>query len=251
MKLNTKPLNLEYRNKKLFLDKIEIRPTTRKLIDMKDVLMDPSFINKKNQNEILYLMYRDLKRKEDKVLFRKYEVRYDITIIFSKYLGKEFNKTFGHLHPIAENNLTYPEVYEVLYGKALFILQKYEKKKVKDVLLIYAKKGDKILIPPNYGHVTVNIGKRDLILSNLVSNKFSSIYELYKNKNGAAIYIIRNGKKIQIVKNKKYTEKFKIKIIKKIKFFKFFKENLYSSFINYPQFFKFLNKPSLIINLHY
>ncbi|MEM5833191.1 MAG: glucose-6-phosphate isomerase family protein [Candidatus Aenigmatarchaeota archaeon] len=246
MRLNTKPLKLEYKNKKLFLDKIELKPSVRRLKDMKEVLMNSSFINEKNQGDILYLMYRDLKREEDKNLFEKYKVRYDITIIFPKLLGNEFNKTFGHVHPIAEKKLTYPEVYEILHGKALFILQEFKNNITRKVLLIFAKKNEKVLIPPNYGHVTVNIGKKDLILSNLVSSNFSSVYEIYKEKRGAAVYIARINNKLKIIRNENYNEEFEIKYIKAKELFNFPKENLYFSFIENPEFYKFLNKPSLI-----
>ncbi|MEM5827973.1 MAG: glucose-6-phosphate isomerase family protein [Candidatus Aenigmatarchaeota archaeon] len=263
MKLNTEPLKLEYKNKKLFLNDIELRPSVRTLKEMKKVLLDENFVNEFNENEITYLMFRDLKREEDRKLFEEKRLRYDITIIFSKLLGKEFNKTFGHIHPIVESNLTYPEVYEILKGKALFILQEFESEKVKKVLLVFAKKGEKILIPPNFGHVTINIGKRDLILSNLVSNKFHSNYEIYEKKRGAAIYVVSDEQiypydnvlsslllpikmPIRIFKNPNYSENFEIEVIKPKNLFDFPKENLYKSFIESPDFYNFLNKPSLI-----
>lgn len=262
MKLDTKPLNLEYRNKKLYLNNLELNFSCRKLKEMKSVLMDNKIINKSNENDILYLMFRDLKREEDREIFEKNKVRFDITIIFSKKLGKEFNKTFGHTHPIVENDLTYPEIYEILKGKALFVLQKFENEKVKEVLVIFGKKKDKILIPPNYGHVTINIGKRELILANLVSNTFSSIYEIYERRRGAAIYVLEKMEntsefkfldfsfltklQIRIVKNMNYKENFEIKFLTTKKFSKLkLKDNLYKSFIENPDYFKFLNKPSL------
>lgn len=263
MKLNTEPLNLEYKNKKLFLNDIEIKPNVRTLKEMKKVLLDEKFVNENNENEITYLMFRDLKREEDRKLFEEKSLRYDVTIIFPKMLGREFNKTFGHIHPIAENNLSYPEVYEVLKGKALFILQEFENERVKKVFLVFGKKGEKILIPPNFGHVSINIGKKDLILSNLVSNKFHSNYEIYEKKRGAAVYVLSNEQiypydnilsslvlpikiPIKIIKNPNYSETFEVEVIRPKKLFKFPKENLYKSFIENPDFYNFLNNPSLI-----
>lgn len=269
MKLYFPPFKLEYKKKRFFLNGRLIRPKIRRLRDLKLVLLEKEILNLKNQNEALYLIFRNIMRKEDREIFLKCNIRFDITIIFNKFLGIEFNKTFGHLHPVAEKNLTYPEVYEVLHGKALFILQHFKKdKKIDKVLIIFGKEKDKILIPPNYGHTTINIGNSDLIIANLVSSRFDSLYEEYRKREGAAIYIVKknalkdnkkclkeslliefqskktNRLNFRILKNKNYNEKFEIEFFRPEELFRFPKENLYLSFIENPKFYNFLNKPS-------
>ncbi len=181
----------------------------RMLFDMEDVLYDKEWFEKqkgKNNNFPVYEMRREVK--VCKIL------RYDITIIFGRMLGKEFNKTFGHYHPRG-----YPEIYEVLRGEAIYILQKPAKigsRKILDVILVRAKKGEKVIIPPGYGHVTVNPSRKKLVMANIVSSKFTSIYEPYKKLRGACVYITKNG----IIHNPNYELVSKPKILRAKKVFR-------------------------------
>jgi len=164
-----------------------VKPDVRELKDMSDVLFDKSA---KSPNEVYY-MYRDVYRKEDRGLIREYNLRYDITVIPPAMLGREFVKTLGHYHPeISGTGLTYPEVYEVLNGKAHYLLQRVEKERVLDVVLIAASEGDKVLVPPNYGHITINPFDVPLVMSNWVCPGFSSIYEPIGGKRGGAYFEI-------------------------------------------------------------
>jgi len=103
--------------------------------------------------------------------------------------------------------MTYPELYEVLEGEAHYLLQRMEQEqgrgteRITDVVVVTAKKGDKVLIPPNYGHVTINPSEATLKMANWVANAFSSIYEPIKMKGGAAYFELTNG---EFVKNAKY-----------------------------------------------
>lgn len=79
----------------------------------------------------------------------------------------------------------YPEVYEVLEGRAHFLLQK---KTLDDIVLVEAAKGDIVLIPPGYGHVTINPAQNEtLTMANLVSTEFSSEYGFYDEMRGGGI----------------------------------------------------------------
>ena len=87
------------------------KPDIRYLDDMREVLYDKKWA-KKAPNLELYYMYRGLKKKNG--------LRYDITLISPQMLGKEFVKTKGHEH------LNLGEVYIVLEGEAIFLIQKRE-----------------------------------------------------------------------------------------------------------------------------
>lgn len=157
----------------------------RRFDEMKDLFLQPD-----SEVSELYYMFRGVD------LFDKIKIRYDITALLPGTVGEEYIKTKGHYHPDA-----YPEVYEVMKGRAFYLLQRSEDfEMVDDVILVEAKEGDIVVIPPHYGHVTVNRGEDILIMSNLVSTEFSSIYEPYEKKKGAAYYITVNG----VVKNRNY-----------------------------------------------
>ncbi len=187
---------------RLKFGKFEYEPSIRRGEELRDVLKDPKALH---EDFDAYYMFRDVYRsEEDRELARKTGIRFDITIIPPRVIGEEFIKTHGHYHPKI-NAHTYPELYQVLEGEAIFLLQlphPEDKSKIIDVLAIRAKGGDEVLIPPDYGHVTINPSNVTLKLANLVARDFSSIYADYKRLRGACYYLLVSKK---WVKNSKYS----------------------------------------------
>ncbi len=55
------------------------------------------------------------------------------------------------MHP--KLRYTYSELYEVLERDAHYLLQRAQNgERVDEVILVKATRGDKVIIPPNYGH---------------------------------------------------------------------------------------------------
>jgi len=186
----------------------KFRADIRWAFDLKPVLAYPDELK---ENFPAYYMFRDVYySKSDYERIREYNLRYDITVIPPAKVGKEFIKTYGHYHPIAEDNLSYTEIYEVLKGEALYILQKEERNRVVDVIAIKAFEGDKVVIPPNYGHVTVNDSKKELWMANWVYRNFKSNYEPYRMRRGACYYYTEEG----WIKNPNYGEVPELRFIK-------------------------------------
>lgn len=155
-------------------------PDIRYLKDIESVVYDKDWL-KKAPNTELYYMYRNLKQKGP--------LRYDITIIPPKMLGSEFVKTKGHYHP-----KQYGELYIVLEGKAIYLMQRVNKEnEIIDVYAVEAKKGDYVVIPKNYGHITINPGPGSLKMANWVCDNFESDYSLIDRKGGAAYFYTING----------------------------------------------------------
>lgn len=166
---------------------MEIKPDIRFVNDMREVLYDQKWA-KTAPNLELYYMYRGVKKKDG--------LRYDITVIPPYKLGQEFNKTKGHTHSDAYN-----EIYIVLKGQALYLMQKYAGGKIADVYAVKAKKGDVVIIPSYYGHITVNpSSKETLKMANWVSEKCLSSYNLFVTKKGGSYYFVNRG----WIKNKRY-----------------------------------------------
>lgn len=215
------------------------KPDVRYLNDIKDVVYDRDWL-KTAPNLELYYMYRDLAETQlDFMSIVKNDLRYDITILKPNKLGKEFNKTLGHDHPIVPGtDITYPELYEVLEGKAIFLLQDSDGDRIKNIVAIKAQRGDKIVIPPNYEHLMINIGKTDLKTANWVNRKFeSNIYKPFKMKHGFSYYALKTLLGIKFVKNNNYES------IPEIKFEK--PNNFYD--LNLPTnepIYKLLNQPN-------
>ncbi len=165
-------------------------PDIRRLNDMKEVLYDQQWANNAPNLE-LYFMYRGLELKDG--------LRYDITIIPFQLLGKELTKTKGHSHPGE-----YAELYQVLEGKAIFLMQKEKENKLENVYAVQTKKGDQVFIPAHYGHVTINPGPVDLKMSNWVVDGFQSDYSLFLAQQGACYYALQKDGRIKWLKNENY-----------------------------------------------
>jgi glucose-6-phosphate isomerase len=149
----------------------------------------------------LYFMYRDLAlTRSDRKWLKSHELRYDITAIISRDICGERVKTKGHYHPASPSGLGYPEIYEVLIGHAHYLLQD---RSLSDVVLMEAHEKDIIIVPPGYGHVTINAGESDLIMANIVSTAFESEYDDYEKKRGAAYYELADG---TFIKNPAYSD---------------------------------------------
>jgi len=159
------------------------KPDIRYLNDMREVIYDKQWL-KKAPNLELYYMYRGIKKKRD--------LRYDITIIPSRMLGKEFVKTKGHEH-IGK----YSELYIVLEGEAIYLMQKCKGNLVEDVYAVKAKKGDVVIIPSGYAHVSINPSKKDLKMANWVSEDCKSDYRMFEKKQGACYFAIAQKSKIK------------------------------------------------------
>lgn len=169
--------------------KLEIRY----LFDLKKVLYDQKWL-KKAKNFPVYYIWRGIKKKNN--------LRYDTTAIPPQLLGREFVKTKGHYH-LGK----YGELYKILEGKAIFLIQKEKTSKsrkqfggIGDVYYTKAKKGDFIVIPPHYGHVAINPYKKTLKMANWVSLKCQNDYQLFEKRKGGGYYYTKSG----WLKNKNY-----------------------------------------------
>jgi glucose-6-phosphate isomerase len=190
---------------------IERVPDVRMLYDMAEVVYDKKWLEGR-ENEELYYMYRDLSQNPgdlDKI--KSHNLRYDITIIPPAMLGVEYVKTAGHYHPqVPGSNLSYAEVYQVHEGSATYLLQKVNDGMVEDVVVVKANAMDVVVVPPGYGHITINASDSTLKMANWVCRNFSSVYEPVKDKKGGAYYLLEDG----FIQNPAYSQVPEIRHIK-------------------------------------
>ena len=165
-----------------------LKPDIRDLKQMEKVVYDTEWA-KTAPNLELYYMYRGLERKDN--------LRYDITVIPAQMLGEEFVKTKGH-----EHCGDFQELYTVLEGEAIFLMQKQRGRDIEDVFAIKTKQGESVIVPPGYGHVTINPGRNELKLSNWVNNDCHGNYELFEKMQGACYYYTKSG----WIKNNNYAK---------------------------------------------
>jgi glucose-6-phosphate isomerase len=171
-----------------------LAPDIRRLNDVRNVLHDQEWL-KAADNIELYYMYRGIEKKGD--------LRYDVTIIPAKMLGSEFVKTKGHYHIGA-----WPELYTVLEGQAIYLLQKKNSSGgIENAYAVKAEKGDVVIMPPFYGHVTINPSEtQELKMANWISDNCKSDYSDFEKLQGACYYYILQPGSGQAtwIKNKNY-----------------------------------------------
>jgi glucose-6-phosphate isomerase len=221
----------------------------RKFSEMQQVLMDPNISTPKEE---LYYVYRGLYLPDDESLIKTNNLTYDVTILPPRMLGQEFNKTLGHYHAnLPGSSIAHPEMYEVLQGSVLIILQKMDPE-FKNVISIYAveaKTGDKVIYPPNYGHILINIGNDTLVMANWLSLDYKPLYKEVTDYHGLAYYVVKDDhKKYNFVKNPNYANVPDIKVtnIQEKVYANFgFKagEPMYATGIKNPEKLEFLSKP--------
>lgn len=235
LKINLEKSSLIYKT-----DQFESFPVTRFFEDSEKV-----YVREAEPKKELYYMYRYFEANKDKAIFEENDLEYDITVINNGTVGKEYIKTKGHYHALVpKTTISYPELYEVITGQIEYLVQtKPNKNKETDVVIIKAKKGDKIVIPPGFGHVSINVGETVAVSSNVQKRDLpaGSDYGGFEFFRGGAMYRTKNGWE----KNPEYI----IKSIRNVKpkekpsWGAEFKKPLYHSIINSPKKFNYITHP--------
>ncbi|MFV0453096.1 MAG: glucose-6-phosphate isomerase family protein [Propioniciclava sp.] len=219
---------------------------------MRGLLRDETDLD---DDEPAYAAYRDIGYEADRPAFTKQDTRYDITAIRTGTVNGEFKKTSGHFHGFIPGTVyPYPEVYEVLQGRAAFILQKSvnahtaEELRIDEVRIAIVNEGESIAIPPSYGHGSVNIGEETLLFSNLAIVSCPLDYASVKDRRGLAYYLVKadTADGFEAVPNPHYVNLPEAQIVRPsanpavgITFGK----SSYRSYVENPATYDFLNHP--------
>lgn len=158
-----------------------------------------------------YDFYKAIVEDCNRTRFSDVNLRYDSTVIMAGDANGEFKKTAGHFHcEVPGKGMSYPELYQVIKGKALFVMQKVDdchksgKMVVQDAILAEVDAGEAIVIPPDYGHCTINISDETMVFINLVSCDSDNFYDSVKASAGMCCYAMRGAAGYRIEKNPCY-----------------------------------------------
>ncbi len=181
-------------------------PAIRNMDDLRSVLARPDC----PCGGPAYYMYRNVARSAgDRSWIEGQQIRFDITVIPPRELCGEYIKTKGHFHPVNPSGTGYPEIYEVLAGEAHYLIQTRD---CSDVVLISACAGEIVIVPPGYGHVTINPSRTAVLqMANIVSSVFAAEYRGYEERRGAAFFEMKNG---EIRKNPAYPDPISLRMRK-------------------------------------
>jgi oxalate decarboxylase/phosphoglucose isomerase-like protein (cupin superfamily) len=141
----------------------------------------------------LYFMYDGVALLEHREALARAGLRYDLTVLRPITLGDEPVKTLGHYHTLAPDGLAYPELYQVVWGCAHFVLQLAHAPdyRVEKVIVVEARAGEAVLMPPGWGHVSINAGDTALVMCNWIADACGTVPGPYLDLAGAACYEIR------------------------------------------------------------
>ena len=169
------------------------KKSVRRVEDLNPVL----FESHPGQERPVYHVWRDLRQEKDADEIGRLKIRYDVTALLPEPIGKELPKTFGHYHVKDISGAMFPEVYAVLSGRAWWIIQRPKQndpRTIEEAYLIEAQEGEKAIMPPGFGHITINPGPAPLILSNWIGDFFQYDYDTYENLHGACYWAIETNK---------------------------------------------------------
>jgi glucose-6-phosphate isomerase len=178
---------------------IKVKPDVRYLKEIKHVLYDRAWA-RQAANTKLYYMYRGVARQDG--------LRYDITVIPAKMLGREYVKTKGN-----RNSNNFPELYGVLQGKAFLFTQRRKGKTATAVSVFEMKKGDWVVLSPQDEVITINPTRQLLKTANWVSEKNVNLYKELEKMKGASYYYTKDG----WIKNENYKKAAKLRFKKPLK----------------------------------
>lgn len=170
---------------------------------MREVLMDPNGIGP----AFHYYMIRGGKKQRN------------ITIWEPGTISGEYIKTYGHYHV---GNLD--ETYWILYGEGIALLQKPALNErgemiadiAEDFKAVSVRQGDSIYMPSGFGHLVANTGMTYFVTADdspvdfeerdPVSLPGHADYELVKQMQGFAYYVVEHEGKPALKRNQKYTQ---------------------------------------------
>ncbi len=185
-----------------------------------------------------YHVYEDVLSRPDQAWVLQMGIEVSIAVILPGVLGSEWIKTAGHFHrPVQRREL--PELVEVAHGQGTIILQLMRTPdRVAEIVTLSVARGDWVVIPPGYGHVSINSGPKPLILTHVRSRAVHLEYEEMARHRGAGYWFGPEGHWI----NKSYEEVPELKqfVASRLYARPFGNESVYRAIRRQPEYFKFL-----------
>lgn len=213
----------------------------RQLHELAQVTADPIT---EDGRRVEYRMLNGVRRDSDDRLERL-PVRYELTAMAGHSIGHEAAKTAGHVHVRpAGSSLGYPEVVEVLHGEAGFLIQDLEQgpegPRSSRAWLVRARAGDRVVLPPELAHVTIDLGAGPLVFSDIIDRRAAGVYSAVARARGFCWYVAADG---ELYPNDRYTAIPELEVCDAAEWSGEAGGPLYSAFDSGPEDFVWLSEP--------
>jgi len=176
----------------------------RRLDELRPVLYDQTVDEPKR----LYTLFNGVTLPDDRQSFAEAGLRYDLAVVPPIVLGEEYIKTLGHYHSMCRHaDVRYAEAYEIIHGRARFLLQVQDADDphiVKDVVVVEARAGDRLIMPSDYAHVTINPGPEALVMANIIATDCTAVHADITEMGGFCHYNLVDINGLRFVRNLNY-----------------------------------------------
>ncbi len=191
-----------------------------------------------------YHIYDDLSMRADVSWMEQAGVQFSLTVIAPGELHREWMKTAGHFHRSSRRSRALPEVVEVVRGTGHIALQLMRTSdRIAEISLVSVQRGDWMVVPPGYGHISINTSSSPLIVAHVRSRDIELEYEEMARHRGAGYWVGPQGERI----NSNYQEVPPLKRYLASQIFPrpFGNEGIYRAVRRHPEAFKFLWNPEI------
>lgn len=200
------PLSVDAAGRLCFGSDVVVEETRQRLLsELAPVVLEPQTCE--HSREPVYTMFNGVYRRADAHRIAGSGLRYELTLIPPRLIGRELIKTHGHVHNAPPGSrVTYAEVCEVLLGTAHFFFQTLDPEGPDASMAFYieAGPGQKVVIAPDLDHLTINAGNGPLLFADVVATGIQGVYERYRMTRGAAYYEVRDGETTTFIPNPRY-----------------------------------------------
>jgi glucose-6-phosphate isomerase len=176
---------------------------------------------------------------------------FGLVLLPSLKVGKEFVKTHGHYHSsIPGVQIGFPEVYTHYFGDLYLFMQRREPGsniRLDDCVVFKMKPGRSITIPPGYAHILINPSGSPALMGGLYSPQAAHDYGPIRQTAGGAYYFISDDGLERTLPNPCYEFCPPLRALEELTGTSFAppddRRPLWSSFIEDPQRYAFINDP--------
>ena len=215
------------------------------------VVLDREAVAAAPESDIAYTMYNGVSLAADAPRLAGRNLRYELTSIPARRIGREYIKTLGHRHNTAPgSSYAYPEICEVLHGVAHFLFQVRGPTPAEAPSAWYVEvvAGEKIIIPPSLLHLTINPGPQTLLFSDVISLGMRGIYDDFRAAGGACYLEVEEHGQPRFIPNPRYPAVPELQRVPPPKCPALGIRHdvpLYSAFLEYGPQWRFLDDPDL------
>ncbi|MGX7263608.1 glucose-6-phosphate isomerase family protein [Enterococcus crotali] len=238
-------ITLDEANLELLFGKDIFHPTKtekRYLKDIRNSLLDKQAVGP----ELLYTIAMDVGKKEHQEDLIKRNLLYGVVGYNNGVIGNELVRSQGHIHAISAScHSSTPEVYEIWQGKAYIYMQEFVDDQPGRCIVVFAKPGDIVIVPPNWAHYTVNASQdKKMLFGAWCIRDYAFEYKEIRQRQGLAYYPVIENSHIKWRKNTHYAANLlEIKTARAYPEFKLSQNNLYTQYEEDSERFDFVTNP--------